>query len=168
MKRLCTILGIARSSFYYWRRTAADRAARQAADARLAARLRAAHHGSGGTYGVPRITAELRDDGERINHKRITLTVGVDAGMHSALACGLRPTNSQDLRRHARPSVRRRIPVREHLSRQQLATMLNQDREHAPCRNQIPVGLPHDRPDISPTHSPTHDRPGPVAHAARP
>jgi transposase InsO family protein len=71
VKRLCTILGIARSSFYYWHRTAADRAARQAADARLAARIRAVHHGSGGTYGVPRITAELRDDGERINHKRI-------------------------------------------------------------------------------------------------
>jgi transposase-like protein len=43
VKRLCTILGIARSSFYYWRRTAADRAARQAADARLAARIRAVH-----------------------------------------------------------------------------------------------------------------------------
>jgi transposase InsO family protein len=71
VKRLCTILGIARSSFYYWRRTAAERAARQATDARLAARIRAVHHGSGGTYGVPRITAELRDDGERINHKRI-------------------------------------------------------------------------------------------------
>lgn len=71
VKRLCTILGIARSSFYYWRRTAADRAARQAADARLATRIRAVHHKSGGTYGVPRITAELRDDGERINHKRI-------------------------------------------------------------------------------------------------
>ncbi|WP_216588316.1 IS3 family transposase [Streptomyces brasiliscabiei] len=28
------------------------------------------HHGSGDTYGVPRITAELRDDGERVNHKR--------------------------------------------------------------------------------------------------
>ncbi|MEU3903858.1 hypothetical protein AB0F20_08570 [Streptomyces goshikiensis] len=38
VKRLCSILGIARSSFYYWRRTAADRAARQAADAQLAAR----------------------------------------------------------------------------------------------------------------------------------
>ncbi|MYX56847.1 IS3 family transposase, partial [Streptomyces sp. SID8382] len=71
VKRLCTILGIARSSFYYWRRTAADRAARQAADARLATRIRAVHHESGGTYGVPRITAELRDDGERVNHKRI-------------------------------------------------------------------------------------------------
>nr|WP_237558087.1 IS3 family transposase [Streptomyces sp. SID5470] len=69
---MCTILNIARSSFYYWRRTAADRAARQAADARLAARIRAGHRESDGTYGVPRITAELRDDGERINHKRIT------------------------------------------------------------------------------------------------
>ncbi len=67
MKRLCTILDIARSSFYYWRRTAADRAARLAADARI----RAVHFESDGTYGVPRITAELRDDGERVNHKRI-------------------------------------------------------------------------------------------------
>ncbi|MFP8888091.1 IS3 family transposase [Streptomyces mangrovi] len=71
VKRLCTILGIARSSFYYWRRTAAARAARQAADARLAARIRAVHRESDGTYGVPRITAELREAGERVNHKRI-------------------------------------------------------------------------------------------------
>jgi transposase InsO family protein len=71
VKRLCTIPGIARSSFYYWRRTAEDRAARQAADGHLAARIRAVHHESGGTYGVPRITAELRETGERVNHKRI-------------------------------------------------------------------------------------------------
>ncbi|WTN37333.1 IS3 family transposase [Streptomyces sp. NBC_00631] len=71
VKRLCTILGIARSSFYYWRRTAAIRASRQAADARLAARIRAVHRESDGTYGVPRITAELREAGERVNHKRI-------------------------------------------------------------------------------------------------
>lgn len=71
VKRLCTILGIARSSFYYWRRTAADRAARQAADARLATRIRTVHHESDGTYGVPRIAAELREAGERVNHKRI-------------------------------------------------------------------------------------------------
>ncbi|NED19006.1 IS3 family transposase, partial [Streptomyces sp. SID9913] len=48
VKRLCTIVGIARSSFYYWRRTAADRAVRQAADARLAARIRAVHRESDG------------------------------------------------------------------------------------------------------------------------
>ncbi|MEV5850714.1 IS3 family transposase [Streptomyces sp. NPDC090493] len=71
VKRLCSILGIARSSFYYWRRTAAGRAARQAVDARLAARIRAVHRESDGTYGVPRITAELREDGDRVNHKRV-------------------------------------------------------------------------------------------------
>ncbi len=71
VKRLCTILGIARSSFYYWRRTAWDRAARQAADAQLAARIRIVHREPDGTYSVPRITAELREEGERVNHKRI-------------------------------------------------------------------------------------------------
>jgi HTH-like domain len=71
VKRLCTIVGVARSSYYYWRATAGDRAARQAADARLAARIRAVHCESDGTYGVPRITAELREEGERISHKRI-------------------------------------------------------------------------------------------------
>nr|WP_107059172.1 IS3 family transposase [Streptomyces sp. NRRL B-1347] len=72
VKRLCHVLGVSRSSFYHWRRTAADRAARQAADAQLAARIRAVHRESDGTYGVPRITAELREtSGEAVNHKRV-------------------------------------------------------------------------------------------------
>lgn len=72
VKRLCSILGVSRSSFYYWRRTAADRAARQVTDARLAARIRAVHQESDGTYGAPRITAELREEnGVAVNHKRV-------------------------------------------------------------------------------------------------
>ncbi|WP_328335908.1 MULTISPECIES: IS3 family transposase [unclassified Streptomyces] len=72
VKRLCSILGVSRSSFYYWRRTATDRAARQVADARLAARIRAVHQESDGTYGAPRITAELREEnGAAVNHKRV-------------------------------------------------------------------------------------------------
>ncbi|WP_190078794.1 IS3 family transposase, partial [Streptomyces daghestanicus] len=72
VKRLCSILGVSRSGFCYWRRTAADRAARQAADARLAARIRAVHQESDGTYGAPRITAEFREtSGEAVNHKRV-------------------------------------------------------------------------------------------------
>ncbi|MFD3416224.1 IS3 family transposase [Streptomyces cyaneofuscatus] len=72
VKRLCSILGISRSSFYYWRRTAADRAARQAADARLAALIRGVRQDSDGTYGAPRITAELREtSGKALNHKRV-------------------------------------------------------------------------------------------------
>jgi transposase InsO family protein len=81
VKRLCDILGISRSSFYYWRRTAATRTARQIAEARLAARIRKVHQDSDGTYGAPRVTAELRDQGERINHKRVARimrTVGLE------------------------------------------------------------------------------------------
>ncbi|MBT1189518.1 IS3 family transposase [Streptomyces sp. CJ_13] len=82
VKRLCDILGLARSSFYYWRRTAAARAARQTAEAGLAARIRKAHQDSDGTYGVPRITAELRDEGgPAVNHKRVARimrTIGLE------------------------------------------------------------------------------------------
>ncbi|MFI5774439.1 hypothetical protein ACIA74_39320 [Streptomyces sp. NPDC051658] len=38
--RLCSLLGLSRSNFYHWRRTAAARTARQAADSELAARIR--------------------------------------------------------------------------------------------------------------------------------
>jgi transposase InsO family protein len=71
VKRLCTIIGVARSSFYYWRVTASDRAARDAADAALAEQIRQVHAGSDGTYGAPRVTAELRDAGRRVNRKRV-------------------------------------------------------------------------------------------------
>ncbi|MFI5802067.1 IS3 family transposase [Streptomyces sp. NPDC051561] len=72
VKRLCSILGVSRSSFYYWRRTAEARTARLAADAQLAARIRVVHQESDGTYGVQRITAELREtSGEAVNHKKV-------------------------------------------------------------------------------------------------
>ncbi|MFI2780679.1 IS3 family transposase [Streptomyces sp. ALB3] len=62
VKRLCSILGVSRSSFYYWRRTAADRAAQ----------IRTVHLEPDGTYGAPRSAAELREGcGEAVNHKRV-------------------------------------------------------------------------------------------------
>ncbi|MFC5070159.1 hypothetical protein ACFPN0_32020 [Kitasatospora cinereorecta] len=50
VKRLCSIPGISRASFHHWRRTAADRNARQAADARPAVRIRAVHQQSVGRH----------------------------------------------------------------------------------------------------------------------
>ncbi|MDX3537867.1 IS3 family transposase [Streptomyces sp. MB09-01] len=80
--RLCDILGLSRSSFSYWRRTAAARAARQAVEAGIAARIRKVHQESDGTYGAPRITAELRDEGGSVvNHKRVARimrTIGLE------------------------------------------------------------------------------------------
>jgi transposase InsO family protein len=71
VKRLCQLVGVARSSFYYWLRTAPARATRATDDAALAARIRAVHADSNGTYGSPRVTAELRDAGEHVNRKRV-------------------------------------------------------------------------------------------------
>ncbi|MCI0386268.1 IS3 family transposase [Streptomyces sp. CNQ085] len=71
VKRLCQVLEVARSSFYKWRAGREARAARERADASLAERIRAVHTEWDGTYGRPRITAELRDEGELVNHKRV-------------------------------------------------------------------------------------------------
>jgi transposase InsO family protein len=71
VKRLCQVIGIARSSYYYWLDTAPERAERAAADRALAARIRVVHQGSHGTYGAPRITAELKDSGTAVNHKKV-------------------------------------------------------------------------------------------------
>lgn len=71
VKRLCRVLEVSRSGYYRWRNARAARAARRAADAELAERIRRIHAGHDGTYGAPRVTAELRDAGRRINHKRV-------------------------------------------------------------------------------------------------
>jgi transposase InsO family protein len=71
VKRLCQVIGLARSSYYRWKATAPHRAARATDDARLAARIRVIHRESAGTYGVSRITAELHDTGHQVNHKRV-------------------------------------------------------------------------------------------------
>jgi transposase InsO family protein len=71
VKRLCQLVGVARSSFYYWKATASDRAARDAADAALAVRIRAVRTAHDGTYGAPRVTAELHDQGLHVNHKKV-------------------------------------------------------------------------------------------------
>jgi transposase InsO family protein len=71
VKRLCQAIGVARSSFYCWTATTADRATRHAADVALAVTIRRIHAASDATYGAPRITAELRGDGLRVNRKRV-------------------------------------------------------------------------------------------------
>jgi transposase InsO family protein len=71
VKRLCRILKLARSSYYYWRSTEAARAARDAMDVVLVERIKAVHATHDGTYGAPRITAELQDNGLSVNHKRV-------------------------------------------------------------------------------------------------
>src|SRR5262249_40746087 len=72
VKRLCLVLGMNRSSYYKWLAGAEARAARERADEHLAARIRAVHTDSGGAYGSPRVTAELRAGGTLVNEKKVT------------------------------------------------------------------------------------------------
>ncbi|MFE2710379.1 IS3 family transposase [Streptomyces mirabilis] len=71
VKRLCRILAVSRSGFYRHLAGADARAGRARADAELAERIAQIHQESDGTYGVPRVTAELKDTGRRVNHKRV-------------------------------------------------------------------------------------------------
>ena len=73
VKRLCQVVGVARSSFYAWAAAAPARAARARADADLAQRITRVHAGDK-ALGAPRVTAELNDGApasERVNHKRV-------------------------------------------------------------------------------------------------
>jgi transposase InsO family protein len=71
VKRLCQVLDVNRSSYYKWLAGAEARATRQREDRILAEAIRQVHGESGGAYGSPRITAELREKGRQVNEKRI-------------------------------------------------------------------------------------------------
>jgi transposase InsO family protein len=71
VKRLCRVLQVSRSGYYRWRGAQEARAARLAADRVLAEQIRQIHAEHDGTYGSPRVMAELRDTGRKVNHKRV-------------------------------------------------------------------------------------------------
>jgi putative transposase len=66
---MCRVLGVSPSGYYAWRNRPAS--ARARADAALSARLRALHGRSRGTYGAPRLQAELAAQGARVSRKRV-------------------------------------------------------------------------------------------------
>jgi putative transposase len=66
---LCRLLGVSTSGHYA--RLNCPPSARAHSDARLTERIRTLHQRSRGSYGVPRILEDLREEGERVNHKRV-------------------------------------------------------------------------------------------------
>jgi putative transposase len=68
----CTAAGVTRSAYYDWTAgTAKGPSERQREEARLVAEIRRIHARSGGSYGAPRVHAELRRRGWPVNHKRV-------------------------------------------------------------------------------------------------
>lgn len=66
---MCRVLGVSPSGYHAWRVRPVS--ARAQADEELTRTIRALHERSRGTYGVPRIHEDLREQGVRIGRKRI-------------------------------------------------------------------------------------------------
>jgi transposase InsO family protein len=66
--RLCRVLGVSQSGYFAWKGRPACR--RQHEDMVLLAHVRSAFALSNGTYGSPRMTRELRDDGLPVGRRR--------------------------------------------------------------------------------------------------
>ena len=69
VKMLCAHLGVSPSAFYDWCSRPPSR--RELDNRSLVKRIAEIHESSRGTYGAPRITAELRADGIRVTRKRV-------------------------------------------------------------------------------------------------
>jgi len=66
---MCRVLGVSTSGYYAWRKHRPSQ--REQEDVQLAAQIRRIHARSNGTYGAPRLHAELAAAGVRVGRKRV-------------------------------------------------------------------------------------------------
>ena len=66
---MCRVLGVSPSGYYAWQHRAPSTRAQQ--DAELSMKIHTIHLESRGTYGAPRVHAELAADGIRVGRKRV-------------------------------------------------------------------------------------------------
>lgn len=67
--QMCRVLGLSTSGYYAWLKRVPS--ARSQANSELVERMKQIHRFSRDTYGRPRMYAELRAEGEVVNHKRV-------------------------------------------------------------------------------------------------
>ena len=96
---MCRVLGVSPSGFYA--RLKRPPSARAHIDAELSERITEIHRRSHGTYGAPRIHAELKAQGIRVGRKRVARLMR-EAGLHGASRRKWITTTVRD--RSARPA----------------------------------------------------------------
>ena len=70
VRMVCSVVGVSPSSYYAYKQRPQSGPA-QMAEAALVDEIRAIWRQSAGTYGSPRVCAELRRRGRVVNHKRV-------------------------------------------------------------------------------------------------
>lgn len=69
---LCQAVAVSTSAYYEWGAgVSSDPTEAETPEATLLAEIKEIHRSSGGPYGSPRVTSELRDRGWCVNHKRV-------------------------------------------------------------------------------------------------
>ncbi len=81
VRRMCHLLGVSPSGYYAWSRRPLSQRAQ--GDEKLLARIRGIHERSHGTYGAPRVQAELAALGAPVSRKRVARLMR-EAGLHGA------------------------------------------------------------------------------------
>ena len=99
VQRMCRTLGVSTSGYYAWCQR--EPSTRSCADETLERRIMEIHQGSRGTYGVPRIHAELAADGVAVGRKRVSRLMR-RAGIQGISRRGRAWTTRRD--RDARPA----------------------------------------------------------------
>ncbi len=98
VRMICRVIRVSRAAYYVWREAQADPSAE--ADAVVRVHIRGVHRASRGTYGSPRMTAALRKQGLRVNHKRVARIMR-EEGLRGAPRRRFRGTTTDSA--HARP-----------------------------------------------------------------
>jgi transposase InsO family protein len=115
VKRICRVLGVSRSGYYQHRASADARAERAVEEERTVSEIRQIHADHQGAYGAPRVHAELRSRGRKINRKRVSRLMRINriVGRH--------------LRRKKRTTIQDKTapPVPDLVMRDFTADMLN-------------------------------------------
>lgn len=104
---LCRVLGVSTSGFYAWRKRGPSSRARQ--DAELTRRIVRIHQASRGTYGAPRVHAELTlGQGIRCSKKRVARLMR-QAGLQGVYRRRLRGCTRRDAARAPYPDLVQRV-----------------------------------------------------------
>jgi putative transposase len=97
---LCRVLQVSESGYHAWSKRAPSRRAQQ--DSTLRERIQAIHERSKGTYGVPRVQAQLSAEGLQVSRKRVARLMRA-CGLQGASRRKWCTTTVRD--EHARPAL---------------------------------------------------------------
>jgi putative transposase len=108
---MCRVLGVSPAGYSAWR----DRpsSARAETDAVLLRRIRTIHAASHGTYGAPRVHAELRAEGQRVGRKRVARLMRADGLAGVSRRKGVRTTRRGEDARPAPDLVERNFTAEQ-------------------------------------------------------